>query len=245
MSEVPLRQGSLRERKRAATIDEIKSVALGQLAADSGQMTLRGVAREVGMTVQSLYHYFPSRDDLITALVADAHNALADAVQAAGQASRTLAAGERFVQVALAYRQWAVDHRARFLLIYGTPVPGYEAPREGLTTSAARRLGATFSDVIFGDWTATETAGIRTPHEHARLTAALTTAVELVSPGLPPTAFGLGIELWGRIHGLVMLEILGHLPWLGPAAAGANYRSVILRTAAELEHIRRHGTNSG
>ncbi|WP_283137378.1 TetR/AcrR family transcriptional regulator [Rhizohabitans arisaemae] len=241
MHEVPLRQGSLRERKRAATIEEIKSVALGQLAADSGQMTLRGIAREVGMTVQSLYHYFPSRDNLITALVADAHNALADTIQAAGQESRALPAPERIVRIALAYRRWAVEHRARFLLIYGTPVPGYEAPEGGPTTGAARRLGAVFTDVIFSDWTASEIAGIRTPREDAQATRALATAAELVSPGLPPAAFGLGLELWGRIHGLVILEILGHLPWLGTSAA-AHYHSAVLRAAADIEHIRRPGT---
>ncbi|GAA3074634.1 TetR/AcrR family transcriptional regulator [Streptosporangium carneum] len=240
MSEAPTRRGSLRERKRAATIDEIKSVALDQLAADLGQMTLRGVAREVGLTVQSLYNYFPSREDLITALVADAHNALADAVQAAGREHQALPAPERLVRVALTYRRWAVEHRARFLLIYGTPVPGYRAPEEGPTTGAARRLGATLIEVVFGDWSAAEMAGIRRPGEDARPISALATAAELLSPGMPPAALGLGLDLWGRIHGLVMLEILGHLPWLGPDAE-ANYRDAMTRAAADVQRVREHG----
>lgn len=240
MSEVPARRGSLRERKRAATIEEIKSVAIDQLAADSGQMTLRGVAREVGLTVQSLYNYFPSREDLITALVADAHNALADAVQAAAREQRALPASERLVRVALAYRRWAVEHRARFLLIYGTPVPGYRAPEEGPTTEAARRLGATLIEVVFGDWSAAELAGVRRPGEDDRPIPALATAAELFSPGMPPAALGLGLDLWGRIHGPVMLEILGHLPWLGPDAE-ANYRDAMIRAAADVRRVRERG----
>ncbi|MEV4098277.1 TetR/AcrR family transcriptional regulator [Streptosporangium saharense] len=240
MSEVPARRGSLRERKRAATIEEIKSVAIDQLAADSGQMTLRGVAREVGLTVQSLYNYFPSREDLITALVADAHNALADAVQTAAREQQELPASERLVRVALAYRRWAVEHRARFLLIYGTPVPGYRAPEEGPTTGAARRLGATLVEVVFGDWSAAELAGIHRPGEDDRPVPALATAAELFSPGMPPAALGLGLDLWGRIHGLVMLEILGHLPWLG-SDAEANYHDAMIRAAADVQRVREHG----
>ncbi|MBB5867052.1 AcrR family transcriptional regulator [Allocatelliglobosispora scoriae] len=222
---------SLRDRKRAATIDEIKTVAISQLSADAGQMTLRGVAREVGMTVQSLYHYFPSRDDLITALIADAHNALADAIEAAGQAHPDL------VGVASAYRGWAVEHRARFLLIFGTPVPGYAAPPGGPTTDAARRLGVAFTGAVFHGWSPADLAAIRPPAVDPALDDALTAAAALVLPGMPPAAFGWGLDLWGRVHGLVLLELLGHLPWLGDQAA-ANFHHAALRAAADLARLR-------
>ena len=75
---------SVRDRRRAETVAEIKEAALQQLAeAGPGGFSLRGVARAVGMTVQSLYHYFANRDALLTVLVVDAHHAAADAVQAA------------------------------------------------------------------------------------------------------------------------------------------------------------------
>ena len=80
-------EGSLRDRRRAQTVREIKDATLAQLAeAGPGALSLRAVARSVGMTVQSIYHYFDSRDALLTALVADAHHGLADAVQAAAEA---------------------------------------------------------------------------------------------------------------------------------------------------------------
>ncbi len=231
---------SLRERKRAATIEEIKSVALAQLADSGGAMTLRGVAREVGMTVQSLYHYFPSRDDLITALVVDAHNALADAVEQA----RSGPGGDDLVRLAMAYRAWAVQHRARFLLIYGTPIPGYQAPDPGPTTDAARRLGAAFVGAVFAGWSRDDIGRVRLPKDDRRLSAVLSGAAALVAPSLPPGAFGLFLELWGRMHGLVILEVLHHMPWLAPAdAAAAYYESAMTRAAADLDRIRRGGSD--
>ena len=86
-------EGSVRDRRRAETVAEIKAAALEQLAtAGTGGLSLRGVARAVGMTVQSLYHYFDSRDALLSALVTDSHNALADAAEAAAAATRDTSA---------------------------------------------------------------------------------------------------------------------------------------------------------
>ena len=82
-------EGSVRDRRRAETVAEIKAAALDQLAtAGTGGLSLRAVARAVGMTVQSLYHYFDSRDALLSALVTDSHHALADAAEAAAEATR-------------------------------------------------------------------------------------------------------------------------------------------------------------
>ncbi len=242
MGEVAIQRprASLRERKRAATITEIKTVALTQLADEGGAMTLRGVAREVGMTVQSLYHYFPSRDDLITALVTDAHNGLADAVV---QADRAYGRGQgRLVALTMAYRAWAIAHRAEFLLIYGTPIPGYRAPDPGPTTDAARRLGAAFVDAIFSGWTDAQLARLTLPKPDPVVAQTLATAAERAGLRLPPPAYGLMVELWGRMHGLVMLEVLRHTPWLAPpAVAAAYFEGAMVRAAADLDRIRTVG----
>lgn len=227
-------KSSLRERKRAATVEEIKSVALAQLMADSASMTLRGVAREVGMTVQSLYHYFSGRDELITALVTDAHNAVADTLEEQARRGAELPVTERVVAFAAAYRDWALANRTRFLLIYGTPVPGYRAPMDGPTTAAARRLAGALTGGLFGDWVPDEAAGVRllVPDDGG----ALRTAAEEGMAGVPAPALSLGLELWARMHGLVMLEMLGHLPL--PGATEVSYRNAMHRMAADLERIR-------
>jgi AcrR family transcriptional regulator len=198
---------SVRDRRRAETVQEIKAAALQQLVeAGPGGFSLRGVARAVGMTVQSLYHYFANRDALLTVLVVDAHHAAADAVQAAADSSRGRPAGERRLAACQAFRDWALQHRAAFLLLYGTPVPGFTPLAESDVGSAAWRLGQPFADVVFDGWTPAQLAAVPLEPGAAPLAAA-----DLGKLALPPGAAALFIELRARMHGLVALELLGHL----------------------------------
>ena len=197
----------LRERRRAETISEIKDAALGELAdAGPGGMSLRGVARAMGVSVQSLYHYFDSRDALLTELVVDSHNALADAVERSVEESRGLPPVERRLRANLAYRAWALEHRPAFLLIFGTPVPRFLPAPDGRTASAAYRLGQPFADVVFDGWTPSQLDAV------PLLPGGEDIAVLGEKPWvLPPGALALFIELRGRLHGLVMLDLLNHL----------------------------------
>jgi AcrR family transcriptional regulator len=216
--------GSVRDRRRAETVREIKDATLRQLGdAGPGGMSLRGVARSLGMTVQSLYHYFDSREALLTELVADAHHALADAVQAAADAARARPPVERRLAATQAFRVWALANRSAFLLLYGTPVPGFEPLAEGGTGPAARRLAGPFVEVVFAGWTPDEIAAVPPPAGEEPLPGPRDTGIPL-----PPGALVLLVELRARMHGLVMLELLGHLHPLqahGPAVfAGAMRR---------------------
>lgn len=196
---------TVRERRRAETVAEIKAAAVVQLAdVGPGALSLRGVAREVGMTVQSLYHYFDGRDALLTALVEDAHHELADAVVAAVDAARGGPPFERRRAATAAFRTWALGNRARFLLLYGTPVPGF-APGPG-TGEAAKRLAAPFVEVVFDGWTAAELAAV--PLQPG---AEALGAVDQSVIALPPGALAYFLEQRARMHGLVTLELLGHL----------------------------------
>jgi AcrR family transcriptional regulator len=224
--------GSVRDRRRAETVAEIKEAALGQLAeAGPGGFSLRGVARAVGMTVQSLYHYFDSRDALLTALVVDAHNALADAVQAAADASRGRPHLERQLATTGAYREWALTHRAAFLLLYGTPVPGFEPPHATVSAAAIRQAGP-FLDTTFDGWTAEQLAAIRPPPGAEPIAEPAREKIPL-----PPGALALFIELRAQMHGLVMLELLGHL-YPFQAHGDVLFRGAIQRTCAELDALR-------
>ena len=112
-----------REKNRAATIEEIKGAALSQITSEGvGGLTLRGIAREIGMSPAGLYRYYDGLDAIITELITDAYTVLADAVTAA--MATDASATDRLRDGMLAYRQWSVDHRNRFLLIFGTPIPG-------------------------------------------------------------------------------------------------------------------------
>jgi AcrR family transcriptional regulator len=195
---------SLRDRRRAETVAEIKEAALQQLVeAGPGGFSLRGVARTVGMTVQALYHYFANRDALLTVLVIDAHHAAADAVQAAADATRGELPRARRLAACRAFREWALANRPAFLLLYGTPVPGFTPLREDEVGVAAWRLGQSFAEVVFDGWT---------PAQLAAVPAASTLGgTDLKKMALPLGAAALFIELRGRLHGVVTLELIGHL----------------------------------
>src|SRR4030095_17139404 len=127
-----------RERVRQATVEEIKAVARAQMAAEgTAGVSLRAIAREMGMTAPALYRYFGSRDDLVTALVTDAYDALADAMEAAVAAVPAGRHADRVRAAFGAFRAWGIEHPTEFALIFGSPIPGYVAPEA--TRPAGRR----------------------------------------------------------------------------------------------------------
>ena len=112
-------------------IDEIKRVALDHLARDGSALSLRAVARDMGMVSSAIYRYFPSRDELLTALIIDAYNSLGEAVETADRdVERGDAYLSRWFAVCHTVRHWAVTRPAEYALIYGSPIPGYLAPDE-------------------------------------------------------------------------------------------------------------------
>lgn len=122
-----------RERARLEVTAAIKDEARRRLAAEgAAKLSLRAVARELGMVSSALYRYFPSRDELLTALIIDAYDSVGVAAETAGAAS--LAAGApprvRWIAVCEAVRAWALAHPHEYALIYGSPVPGYSAPAD-------------------------------------------------------------------------------------------------------------------
>ena len=118
-----------RARARAELTDEIKREARRQLAEHGADLSLRAVARELGMASSAVYRYFPSRDDLLTALIVDAYDALGEtAEQALARAEGGVT--ERWLALSTSIRAWAVEHPHDYALLYGSPVPGYRAPRD-------------------------------------------------------------------------------------------------------------------
>ena len=127
MSPRPTREHA---HERIDMITRIKAVARQQMAEHgTAGLSLRGIAREMGITAPAIYNYFPRLDDLITALIVDAFTALADAIEAAESAVQSEACGPKILASCLAYREWAIAHPVDFQLIYGNPIPGYTRRR--------------------------------------------------------------------------------------------------------------------
>lgn len=210
-----------RAGERNLTAAAVKDAARRQMAAHgSAGLSLRGIARDLGVTAPALYNYFPRLEDLITALIVDAFSALADAMLAAEQGEPAGDFGRQIRAGALAYRAWAVSHPVDFQLIYGNPIPGYEAPAHVTVPLAARPLrdlGSLFA--------AAHSAGaLRISAGYAAIPAAVAERATAVNReygiDAPAAATCLLVSGWARIHGMVMLELFGHLePVVGDVAA--------------------------
>lgn len=202
-----------REKQREATREEIKDVAR-RLMAEHGTagISTRMIAREMGLTAPALYHYFASRDELITDLIVDAFNALADAMQKVSERAAAEPVRERLMQTLLEYRRWALEHPVDFQLIYGNPIPGYEAPTE-VTTPAASRAFAVLLPLI-------AQLPVRPRTVPASMRKHLSEMMEQEDYHVPVEVFYEGVVGWSRIHGIIMLELFHHLqPVIGDVEA--------------------------
>ncbi|MEU6751019.1 TetR/AcrR family transcriptional regulator [Spirillospora sp. NPDC046719] len=140
---------TVRERVRAELIREITGIAREQLATEGAAgLSLRAVAREMGMASSAIYRYFPSRDDLLTALIIDGYNAVGEAVEQADASAREAGTSfpGRWLAVCRSVRTWALAHPHEYALLYGSPVPGYEAPED--TVPAAMRDTVVFARLV-------------------------------------------------------------------------------------------------
>src|SRR5215210_7698815 len=136
---------SARERVRTEVTAEITAVARRQLAeVGAVGLSLRAVAREIGMVSSAVYRYFPSRDDLLTRLIIDGYDDLGAAAEAADDPAAPPV--ERWLAVCRAARTWALAHPHEYALLYGSPVPGYSAPQD--TVAAASRVGIVLGRIL-------------------------------------------------------------------------------------------------
>ncbi|WP_101255981.1 TetR/AcrR family transcriptional regulator [Streptomyces barkulensis] len=201
-----------RERARAEITAAIKEEARRQLAGEgAARLSLRAVARELGMVSSALYRYFPSRDDLLTALIIDAYDAIGSAAERALAAADRDAPVARWRAVCRAVRQWALARPHEYALIYGSPVPGYFAPRS--TVAPASRVGLALIVVVRD----ARAAGVlREPAGGASAPAVPGPVAEdadrlmgLLGLDLPaPVAAGL-IAAWAQLFGLIGFEVFG------------------------------------
>ncbi|MGW3144639.1 TetR/AcrR family transcriptional regulator [Streptomyces sp. NPDC001177] len=197
--------GGARARARIEVTAAIKDEARRQLAAQgAAKLSLRAVARELGMVSSALYRYFPSRDDLLTALIIDAYDSLGEAAEAAAAEVRDAAPAERWVAVCEAVRRWALAQPHEYALIYGSPVPGYAAPEA--TIPPASRVGVLLIGIVRETY---ERRGVaRTPLPAELEPEARRMAADL-APDLPPEVIVALVAAWAQLYGLVGFELFG------------------------------------
>jgi AcrR family transcriptional regulator len=207
-----IRTPSRRERLREETTAEIRRVALG-LVAESGPdaISLRAIAREMGMTANAIYSYFPTRDDLVTTLIGDLYTSLVDALEAAAGAEPASDPARRLLAWADAFRAWALAHPSGFRLLAGDPVPGYRAPEGGPAPEAERRFCAGLTAIVGAAWPEAGPRQPDEPYDWSEFDGDLVATARQRSPDLPPAGVALALRIWARMHGLVSLEVYGRL----------------------------------
>jgi AcrR family transcriptional regulator len=201
-----------RERLRAETTAEIKQVALALMASGGPDaITLRAIAREMGMTANAIYGYFATRDELVTALIHDVYTALADAVDTAWESTSGEDPGTRIRRWAHAFRSWVLANPQGFRLIYGDPVPGYRAPEGGAAPDAAHRVCTGLAGLAASAWPHVGHLDAGSGFQWSDFDPGLLDKVRAAFPDLPPAGVALALRIWGHLHGLVSLEVYGHL----------------------------------
>jgi AcrR family transcriptional regulator len=198
-----------RERSRAEITRQILDTARRHLAtAGASGLSLRAIARELGMSPSAVYRYIPRRDDLLTRLIVAAYDALGAAAEAAEADAARDDLASRWAAACNAVRAWAQAHPNEYALLYGTPVPGYTAP------SATNAPAARVSGVLLGilaDTAALSATAMTDDDLPPDSRHALAPARTMVPPGVPDALLQRGLMAWSALFGTVSFELFGHL----------------------------------
>jgi AcrR family transcriptional regulator len=200
----------VRARRRDDVTRQVLEIGRQHLAEyGAAALSLRAVTRDLGMVSSAVYRYVESRDELLTLLVVDAYTELADAVEAGLRKLPRAAWDRRILAVCVAVRQWALREPARYALLYGSPVPGYEAPGERTTEPGTRVIlrlvqlvaeGVVAGDVMDGPTVVAVPRALRA--DLARVRRELGVDVD-------PAVLGRAVLLWSVLFGAVSLEVFG------------------------------------
>ncbi|MFI5959392.1 TetR/AcrR family transcriptional regulator [Cryptosporangium sp. NPDC051539] len=199
-----------RARAREELTREIKAAASRQLTdVGAAALSLRAVARELGMASSAVYRYFPSRDELLTALIVDAYDAVgAAAEQAEASVARADHAG-RWLVTATAVRRWAVARPEEYALIFGSPVPGYRAP--GTTVDPATRVPLLLLRVLNDAADAGQLRDARDADIPAPVRADFEALRPQIAPGLSDEQYARALMAWTQLIGSISFELFDHL----------------------------------
>jgi len=212
-----------RERARERTMVEIRALAWKQVE-DLGApaLSLRAIARDLGVVSSAIYRYVASRDDLLTALLVEGFSDLAESVDAAEAAVTPADYRQRWLTICHAMRAWALKRPAAWGLLYGGPVPGYFAPQQETSppgTRVLRRLAAAMVEAKLADRLHPRVgpaAGFEAIVPQHRV------ALEAMAEqnGIPVDAdlVALGILGWTAVLGVISAEVFEQL---GPEGAPA------------------------
>ncbi len=202
-SDMSIDAPGIRARNRAALEAEIKEVASRHLARDGAAgLSLRAMAREMKLSSSAIYRYVASRDELLTMLIVDAYDSLADAVEA--DVASVTGTGPRFRAIAHSMHAWALAHPHEYALLYGSPVPGYHAPAQQTNPPGTRVVHHLMEALSV---LATERSR-PTPDARAHVAvASVMDEPEFAGVEIPPELVARGLASWNLLLGAISSEV--------------------------------------
>jgi len=194
----------MRERYRAHVRHEVKQAALHQLA-ESGPaaVSVSAIGKQLGVSGPALYRYFTSRDELLAELAIDAYQDLADALSAAAGRAPDLDPRARLEALGRAYRSWALAQPHRYRLLFGPPLPGYDAHAQRLVEAAQNSM------IVLLEILRELSDPAATPPGQP-LASQLSAWAHKHSLEADPATALRAVLAWSRLHGFVSLEIAGN-----------------------------------
>jgi AcrR family transcriptional regulator len=200
---------AVRRQARDELTRRIVQTARAQLATvGAASLSLRAVARELGMVSSAVYRYVPSRDDLLTLLIVEAYDALGTAAERAEAKVDRADLRGRFWAICLGVRRWAIRHPHEYALIYGSPVPGYAAPAD--TIGPASRVGVLLVTVLADAVESGQYRAGDAPEVGEPVRRAIAPIRGFMPVSIPDDLVVLGLLAWTYLFGAISFDLFGH-----------------------------------
>lgn len=188
---------------------DIVRIGRAHLATDgAAALSLRAIARDIGMVSSAVYRYVESRDELLTLLVVDGYNELGDAVDAALAPVDEGDFVGRLSAIGRAVRSWALAEPATYALLFGSPVPGYQAPSDR-TTGPGTRVIYRLVEVWEAAWVSGAIVADDKPVSPRRLSRDLARIRRDRGITAPDELIARGLLVWAALFGCISFEVFG------------------------------------
>jgi len=212
---------SRRDRLRAATTEEIIQTARRLLIASGHDaVTLRAIAREMGMTAPGLYRYFDSHEELLRHVCADIFTELGEGIRQAIEAAAVPAGAAdqvtakltvKMVAACREFRRWSLSHQAEFGLLFGVPLPGLDDGRYDIADECALAFAGTFFTLFLELWTRVPFPVPDAADIDPGLRDQLGRYRDLLGSDIPVGAVLTFLRCWTVLYGAVAMEVFGHM----------------------------------
>jgi AcrR family transcriptional regulator len=210
-----------RDRMRAATMEEITATARRLLVEQGPEaVSLRAIAREMGMTAPGLYRYYSSREELLRHVIAqifrelagDIHRAINEVVvpQRGGDAHQRVFMAAKMIAACQEFRRWALNHKDEFALLFGVPLPGFEEKLD-IAQECALEFAGTFYALFLELWHKVRFPVPDPPEIDPGLREQLSRFRGTLRTDAPDGAILTFLRCWMLLYGAVAMEVFGHL----------------------------------